>query len=99
MKPEARDYLDKAIEDLGDARKIIGIGLAKVAARTAYYAMFHAAEAFIFEKTGKAAKSHSGVRSEFARLVKETPNADRTYPTMLAKAYMYKEIGDYGAGR
>ena len=29
MKPEAADYLAKAREDLGDARQIIQIGLAK----------------------------------------------------------------------
>ena len=49
MTPEAADYLNKARDDLNDARKIAAIGLAKVAARIAYYAAFHAAEAFIVE--------------------------------------------------
>jgi hypothetical protein len=44
-------------------------------------------------------KSHSGVRSEFSRLAKETPRLDRTYSTILAKAYSYKEIGDYRVGQ
>jgi uncharacterized protein (UPF0332 family) len=38
VKPEAADCLAKAREDLDDARQIIRIGLAKVAARSAYYA-------------------------------------------------------------
>jgi uncharacterized protein (UPF0332 family) len=71
MTREAASYLAKAWEDLSDARQIAGISLAMVAARSAYYAAFHAAEALIVERTGKIAKSHSGVRSEFARLAKD----------------------------
>jgi uncharacterized protein (UPF0332 family) len=36
-----------------------------------------------------------GVRSEFGRLAKDTPALDKTFSTFLAKAYSYKEIGDY----
>ena len=43
MTPEAADYLSKARDDLNDARKVAAIGLAKMAARAAYYAAFHAA--------------------------------------------------------
>ena len=57
MTPEAESYLAKAREDLSDARQIASIGLAKVAARSAYYAAFHAAEALIVDKTGNVAKS------------------------------------------
>lgn len=97
MKAEAADFLDKAREDLSDARKIASIGLAKVAARCAYYAAFHAAEAFIVESTGKSVKTHSGARAEFARLAKESGAIDKSLPKFLAKAYIYKEISDYGA--
>lgn len=98
MKAEAANYLSKAREDLSDARQIAGIGLAKVAARSAYYAAFHAAEALIVEKTGKVAKSHSGVRSEFARLARDDPHIGKATTACLAQAYKYKEIGDYGVG-
>ena len=98
MKGEAANYLSKAQEDLSDARKIAAIGLAKVAARSAYYAAFHAAEALIVEKTGKVAKSHSGVRSEFARLARDDPHLGKATTAFLAQAYKYKEIGDYGVG-
>jgi uncharacterized protein (UPF0332 family) len=98
MTPEAKDYLDKAREHLDEARKIAAIGLAKAAARSAYYAAFHAAQAFIFERTGKIAKTHSGVRSEFARLAKDTPSIGKTFPAFLAQAYLYKEISNYGVG-
>jgi uncharacterized protein (UPF0332 family) len=97
MKPEARDYLAKARDDLDDAEKIARIGLAKVAARSAYYAAFHAAEAFIINRTGKIVKTHSGVRAELARLLQTSP-ADKPLAAFLAQAYKFKEIGDYGIG-
>ncbi|HEX4181523.1 MAG TPA: HEPN domain-containing protein [Caulobacteraceae bacterium] len=98
MTPEAAAYLAKGRDDLDEARKIALIGLAKTAARSAYYAAFHAAEALILERTGKIAKTHSGVRSEFARLAKDELGLDRTLTTFLAEAYKYKEISDYGVG-
>jgi uncharacterized protein (UPF0332 family) len=98
VTPEAKDYLDKARDDLSDARKIIAISLPKVAARSAYYAGFHAAEALIIERTGKVAKTHSGVRSEFARLLKDSPDVEKELLRFLAQTYKYKEIGDYGVG-
>jgi uncharacterized protein (UPF0332 family) len=98
VTPKAEGYLSKARGDLDDARKIADIHLGKVAARSAYYyAALHAAEALIIEHTGKVVKTHSGVRSELARLLKNAP-ADRALATFLAQAYKYKEIGDYGVG-
>lgn len=65
MKAETADYLAKARATLADAQKIAALPLPHVAAREAYLAVFHAAEACIFEQTGKVAKTHRGVRSEF----------------------------------
>ena len=93
MTPEAENYLKKASENLDEARKIAGIGLPKAAARSAYYAAFHAAQSFIVERTGKIAKTHSGVRSEFARLTREKSGSP--FSTFLAQAYLYKENADY----
>ena len=95
MKPETRKFLDKAQSDLADAEKIAAIDLANVAARSAYYAAFHAAEGLIFERAGKVAKTHSGVRSEFARLAKQSPQIDKAFAAFLAEAYKFKEISDY----
>jgi uncharacterized protein (UPF0332 family) len=44
------------------------------------------------------AKSHSGVRSTFARLAKDEPRVDRTLTRFLAQAYKTKEVADYGIG-
>lgn len=93
MTPITRNYLDSAGADLEEAVKILKIGLASAAARSAYYCVFHAAEAFIFEQTGKIAKTHSGVRAEFCRLLPD--EADHWMRGFLAKAYRFKEMADY----
>ena len=98
MTPEAEDYLKKAREHLDEARKIAEIGLAKAAARSANYAAFHAAQSLIVEHAGRIAKSHSGVRSAFARLAKETSGDGPAFSTFLAQSYLYKEMADYGVG-
>ena len=58
----------------------------------------HAAEAYLFEQTGKIVKTHRGVRSEFARLAKAEPRIDRELVTFLATAYQFKTLADYGIG-
>ena len=98
MKAETADYLAKARATLGDAEKIATLPLPHIAAREAYLAAFHAAEAYIFEQTGKAAKTHRGVRSEFARLAKAEPRIGRDLVTFLGSAYQFKARADYAVG-
>lgn len=98
MKAETADYLAKARATLADARQIATLPLPHVAAREAYYAAYHAAEAYIFEQTGKVATTHRGVRSEFARLVRREPSIDRELTRFLATAYQLKATTDYGIG-
>ena len=43
----------------------LSINIHRQAARLAYYAQFHAAQALIFERTGKISKTHKGVGSQF----------------------------------
>jgi uncharacterized protein (UPF0332 family) len=70
----------------------------RIAAREAYLAAYHAAEALLYERTGKIAKSHSGLRSEFARITRGEPRVDRTFSAFLAQAYELKSLSDYGTG-
>lgn len=98
MKSEAGLYLEKARRCLHNARATLAIGLNNDAGRNAYLAAFHASQAFIFQATGKAAKTHSGVRSEFARLANGEPRLDREFSRFLAQAYTLKEIADYTTG-
>jgi uncharacterized protein (UPF0332 family) len=97
-RPESTVYLTKARQLLREASIVVANDLPDAGGRAAYLAAFHAAQAFIFEVTGKAAKSHNGVRSEFARLAREEPRIDRRFPTFLARAYSFKENADYAIG-
>jgi uncharacterized protein (UPF0332 family) len=98
MKTETEMYLSKARATLGDAIQIAALPLPHIAAREAYLAVFHAAEALIFEQTGKVAKTHRGVRGEFARLARTEPRIGRDLVTFLGAAYQFKTIADYSVG-
>jgi len=71
MKPQSAAYLASAAEALSDAKQILAIHIPRQAARLAYYAQFHGAQALIFERTGKIAKTHKGVQTLFHRLIKQ----------------------------
>jgi len=77
MKAETADYLAKARATLADAQKIAAIPLPNIAAREAYLAVLHASEAYIFEHTSNATKSHRGVIKEFNRLARAEPRIGR----------------------
>jgi uncharacterized protein (UPF0332 family) len=98
MKAETADYLAKARTTLADAQKIAAIPLPNIAAREAYLAVFHASEAYIFEHTGKAAKSHRGVIREFNRLARAESRIGRDLVKFLGTAYQFKQRSDYGIG-
>ena len=66
--------------------------------RAACLAAYPTAQALIFARTGKVAKTHSGVRNQFARIVKDDPHAARKLTTLLAQAYNPKVAGDYAVG-
>lgn len=68
------------------------------AGRAAYLAGLHAAQAFIFESTGKTSKRHGGVQRQFARLIKDDPRFDVELRAFLPRAYNLKAIADYQTG-
>jgi hypothetical protein len=47
---------------------MLSVGLNEDAAREAYLASFHMAQAYISERTDKTLKTHSGVHREFSDL-------------------------------
>lgn len=95
---EPAAYLDKARQVLKEGYAVAGIDLPEAAGRAAYLAAFHAAQALILARTGKVAKTHQGVQSEFARLVKAEPGIDRSLSTFLARSYKLKSVADYDVG-
>ncbi|HEU0155518.1 MAG TPA: HEPN domain-containing protein [Stellaceae bacterium] len=86
MTPETADYLDKARVSLSKARDLLDLThYADEAARAAYLAGFHAAQALVFARLGRAAKTHSGLRSAFARLAKDDSRIEREFTRFLAR--------------
>lgn len=98
MTPEAGRYLDRARQCLIRARLILAAGVGEDAGRAAYLAAFHAAQALIFERTGAVAKTHRGVRSQFARLTRNEPRVDAELRRFLPDGYNLKSIADYEVG-
>ncbi len=95
MTPEAAEALATARQHLSDAAAIRGLRIAHVAAREAYLAAFHAAEAFIHDRTVRPVKTHSGLRTVFSRLTKHEPRLDPVFTQFLANAYNLKSLADY----
>ena len=98
MKAQTSAYLDKSRELLDEADAILRIDLYEAAGRTAYLAGFHAAQALIFETSGRIYKSHSGVHGEFSRLVRDNPHIDDDLRAFLGRTYSLKAIADYETG-
>ena len=98
MKPETTAFLQKAQEFLDKAQAMVAMPWPDEAGRAAYLAGFHAAQALIFERQGRALKTHSGVQAEFARLVKDDPRFDLALRRFLGRAYNLKAVADYETG-
>jgi uncharacterized protein (UPF0332 family) len=98
LTPEAAQFLEKARKLLLQADAMLGIELTEAAGRTAYLAGFHAAQAFIFAHTGRTAKTHSGVQTEFLRLTRNDPSIDPGLRGFLSQTYNLKAIADYETG-
>ena len=98
MKPEAAQYLDKARQALKEAYAVAGIELAEAAGRAAYLAVFHAAQAMIFERDAKVPKTHRGVHAQFSRLARNEPTLGTELSRFLSRAYDFKAVADYEIG-
>jgi len=95
VTPEAERSLEKADSCLTTARAELAINLGSEAGRNAYLAAFHAARAFIFERTGEVVKRHESVHREFHRLAKNEQAIDKSFPPFLSQGYNLKAIADY----
>jgi uncharacterized protein (UPF0332 family) len=95
LKPQSAAFLEKSREFLAKAQDLLD---AHHWPDEAGLAGLHAAQALIFESTGKAIKRHSGVQREFARLVKDDPRFDMDLRAFLPRAYNLKAIAGYETG-
>lgn len=95
MKAETAAFLTKADEFACRAEQLLAAGFIDDAGRTAYMAGFHAAQALIFETGDRVAHTHSGVQTEFARIVRDALRDDSELRGFLGRAYTLKSIADY----
>jgi uncharacterized protein (UPF0332 family) len=96
MRPETAAFLRKSHEFLVKARNQLEImHYSDEAGRAAYLAGLHAAQALIFERTGKIIKRHRGVQNELQRQVKDEPRFDPELRAFLGRTYNLKAIADY----
>lgn len=98
MKRVTADYLASAERSLAKARIVLGVDLPDEAGRLAYYAMFHAAQAIIFERTDRIAKTHKGVNRQFHRLARIEAGLDPLLAPDLSNACRLKQSADYETG-
>ncbi len=98
MKPESAAFLQKSAEFLEKAQSMLDHGWSDEAGRAAYLAGFHAAQALIFERSGRVLKTHSGVQTEFARLAKSDPAFATELRRFLSRSYNLKQVADYWMG-
>jgi uncharacterized protein (UPF0332 family) len=95
MKPEAGQYIAYARAMPERGQRMIDIGPAEDAGRAAYLACFHNAQAYIFERQDRAAKTHRGVRNTFLLLTHHDPRVDPALRDFLAQAFDLKGVADY----
>jgi uncharacterized protein (UPF0332 family) len=99
VTPETREHLNKAREYLSKSRGLLDVmRYNDEAGRAAYLAAYHAAQALISERTGKIAKTHAGVNSQFNLLTKDDPRVDAELRRFLPQGYNLKAAADYEAG-
>jgi uncharacterized protein (UPF0332 family) len=98
VTPETGLFLEKARRCLLNAGAILKIGLGDEAGRAAYLTAFHAAQALIYERAGREAKTHQGVRSQFLRLTKDDPRVPIELRRFLSQDYDLSSLADYATG-
>ena len=95
MKPESRRLLDKAARAIRAAEILLREGDADFAAGRAYYAMFYAAEALLFER-GLQFRKHGAVHGAFGAHLVRSRILDSRFHRWLLDAFDVRIQGDYG---
>ena len=76
-------------------RRMLAADLLEDAGRAAYLAAFHAAQALIYERQSRTLKTHGGVQSEFAKLIRDDASIPADLRGFMSRAYAFKTIADY----
>lgn len=95
MKAESRRLLDKAARAIRAAETLLRENDADFAAGRAYYAMFYAAEALLFER-GLQFRKHGAVHGAFGEHLVRSGALDARFHRWLLDAFDVRIQGDYG---
>lgn len=95
MKIESGRLLDKAARAIRAAETLLRENDADFAAGRAYYAMFYAAEALLFER-GLQFRKHGAVHGAFGEHLVRSGVLDVRYHRWLLDAFDVRIQGDYG---
>jgi uncharacterized protein (UPF0332 family) len=91
-------HLAKAHKLLARAQQLLRQHFPNDAARGAYLAAYHAAQAYIVDHAGRAAKTHSGAHTQFAQLAMHEVRVSEEFRSFLPKAFRLKAVVDYEFG-
>jgi len=86
--------LRRADKALRAAKRLLEDGEPEDAVSRAYYAMFHAARAVLFQK-GVIAKTHRGVHTMFGLHIVKAGLLSKEFGDMLSDAFDMRQTGDY----
>ncbi len=86
--------LEKAKNDLYDAKKTLELEMYDTAANRSYYAIFHAARA-VLALDGQDYKRHSGVISNFQKDYIKTEIFDKQMSNIIKNAFDMRTESDY----
>lgn len=95
MKKKTEQLLAKAQEAIEAAQLLLKGKKNSFAAGRAYYAMFYAAEAVLYEK-GLEFRKHGGVHAAFGEHFAKTGELDTKYHRYLLEAFESRLEADYG---
>jgi uncharacterized protein (UPF0332 family) len=95
MKPESRRLLDKAARAIRAAETLLRDGDADFAAGRAYYSMYYAAEALLFER-GLQFRKHGAVHGAFGEHFIRSGILDVRFHRWFLDAFDVRIQGDYG---
>lgn len=95
MKPETGKLLEKADRALHAAEALLREGFDDIAAGRAYHAMFHTAQAILWER-GIRHRKHAGVHAAFGEHFAKTGILDPMDHRWLLDSFDERLLGDYG---
>lgn len=95
-KDYVRRCLELAEECLEDAQALLRRDRLRAAADRAYYAMYHAAQAVLYNR-GLKPKTHAGLRSMFSEHLVKPKKVSAAFAEVLAESFKLRQISDYEA--